>query len=159
MKYTHKIETKDGSHFLFRHTAVEKTKPIPGSVKKDSPTPIRKWRIPYSATNISIRVSFPYVNCVPVCNTLAIWNQNHLSLLVWPWRRILNAAYTCPALINSDCTGCQMALTWFTAGIETMTIHTPRKPRFDPSLVDLGFVVDWEAAGQVFASSTSVFLC
>jgi hypothetical protein len=57
-------------------------------------------------------------------------------------KKILNAAYTCPAYINSDCTECQMALTWFTAGIETMTIHKPRNPRFDPSLIDLGFVVD-----------------
>ena len=28
-----------------------------------------------------------------------------------------------------------MTLTWLTAGMETMIIHTPRKPRFDPSLV------------------------
>jgi len=35
-----------------------------------------------------------------------------------------------------------MALTRFTAGIETMKTHTPRKPRLDPSLVHVGFVVD-----------------
>jgi hypothetical protein len=35
-----------------------------------------------------------------------------------------------------------MALTWFTAEIERMIIHTPRKPGFDLSLVHLGFVVD-----------------
>ena len=35
-----------------------------------------------------------------------------------------------------------MALTWFTAGIETVIIHTPRKPRIDPSLVNVRFVVD-----------------
>jgi hypothetical protein len=49
-----------------------------------------------------------------------------------------------------------MAVPWLRRLVAGLS---PRRPRFDPGSVHVGFVVDRVALGQVFSPSTSVFPC